>query len=233
MRGHLPSFIGEMTIIHQHGYKDVTMAKSTIRVLLVNECLEERQGLAALLLSLADIVLVGEARNGAEALELCAAAYPDVVLTDLLLPDMDGASLIRAIRRRQPHIQVIVLTHWEEYELVQRALMEGAGGFLPKSLAAEELANGIRATAPARKQTPGPMPKTGLDLTMRELDVLSFMVQGLTNRQIAAQLALSRATVKYHVSNILGKMGASTRTEAAALAVQNRLIGRLPSPLHV
>ena len=214
------------------------MTTKPIRVLVVDDHLVVRRGLATLLLAFNDLVLVGEAQNGVEALELCETARPDIVLMDLLMPEMDGVTATRAICEHFPHIRVMVLTSMDEYDLVQRAICAGAGGILLKNMGAEELAVRIRTAVTGHlrqstlsfevvmrtalmEQPRWPDPCT--DLTEREQGVLNLLVHGLTNPQIASQLIISRATVKYHVSSILSKLGASSRTEAVALAVQAQL----------
>ena len=200
------------------------MKSDPIRVLVADDQQIERRGLATLLLSFSDMLLVGVARNGAEALELCATAHPHVVLMDLLMPDMNGAEATRAIRQRYPKIHVIVLTNWDEYALVQNALAVGAESYLLKNVGAVELAEAIREASPTQAANLATQPELGADLTPRELEVLVQVAHGLTNGQIAANLIISRATVKYHLSSILGKLSANSRTEAAALAVQYNLI---------
>ena len=200
------------------------MKSDPIRVLVVDDQQIERRGLATLLLSFSDMLLVGVARNGAEALELCATAHPNVVLMDLLMPDMSGVEATRVIRQRYPKIHVIVLTSWDEYALVQNALSVGAESYLLKNVDAAELAEAIRGASPTQVETSATQPELGSDLTPRELEVLIQVAHGLTNGQIAANLIISRATVKYHLSSILNKLSANSRTEAAALAVQHNLI---------
>lgn len=200
------------------------MKSDPIRVLVVDDQQIERRGLATLLLSFSDMLLVGVARNGAEALELCATAHPNVVLMDLLMPDMSGVEVTRVIRQRYPKIHVIVLTSWDEYALVQNALSVGAESYLLKNVDAAELAEAIRGASPTQAETSATQPELGSDLTPRELEVLIQVAHGLTNGQIAANLIISRATVKYHLSSILNKLSANSRTEAAALAVQHNLI---------
>ena len=200
------------------------MKTDPIRVLVVADKQIERRGLATLLLSFDDLLLVGVARNGAEALELCETALPNVVLMDLLLPDMIGAEATRVIQERYPKIHVIVLTNWDEYTLVQNALAAGAESYLLKNVDAVELAEAIREASPTQAATWETQPELGANLTPRELEVLVQVAQGLTNGQIAANLILSRATIKYHLSSILAKLGVASRTEAAALAVQYKLI---------
>jgi len=199
------------------------MISSPIHVLVVDDHQMVRRGLAAHLLTFKDLALAGKARNGAEALGLCATAQPDVVLLDLLMPDIDGAEATRAIRERYPNIRVIVLTNWNEYRLVQRALAAGAESYLLKSDSAVEVADTIRTVCSAPMQDPTPPPEQYAELTARECEVLELMARGLTNEQIGAHLIISRATVKFHVSSILSKLGAATRTEAVALATQSHL----------
>jgi two-component system, NarL family, response regulator LiaR len=214
--------------------KDVSES-DVIRVLLADDHAVVRSGLATFLLVQDDLDLVGEAANGAEAVRLCGELRPDVVLMDLVMPVMDGATATRLIREQYPDVQVIALTSFPEEDLVQGALKAGALSYLLKNISADELGNAIRAAhrgrsilAPeaahalihAATQPAGP----GHDLTPREHEVLTLMVLGLSNPEIAERMIVSRSTVKFHVSSILSKLGASTRTEAVALAVQNKLV---------
>jgi NarL family two-component system response regulator LiaR len=213
------------------------MMTSPIRVLLVDDHLVVRRGLATLLLAFNDLQLVGEAQNGTEALALCATVHPHVVLMDLFMPEMDGVAATQAIHERYPHIQVIVMTSMNEYDYVQRALAAGAEGYLLKNSSSDDLAAAIRVALGGRvsrapqsfedmvraADVPAPPPQPGVILTERERDVLALVTHGLTNIQIGAQLNISRATVKFHVSSILRKLGVASRTEAAALAVQHQL----------
>jgi NarL family two-component system response regulator LiaR len=211
---------------------------SPIRVLVVDDHLVSRRGLATLLLTLSDMVMVGEAKNGMEALELCDTMQPDVVLMDLLMPEMDGAKATSAIRKRYPEIKVLVLTAFDEYALLQRALAAGADGVLLKNMSCDDLGANIRqAYVQDTSLTPRsigdkmqaaqlPSPPTtvcSVEFTEREQNVLALMAQGMTNPQIGAELFISRATVKCHVSSILAKLCVSSRTEAVALAVQQHL----------
>jgi two-component system, NarL family, response regulator LiaR len=206
-----------------------------IRVMLVDDHTMVRRGLAAFLKVFDDLQLAGEAESGAAAVQLCGELLPDVVLMDMVMPDMDGATATRAIRQQFPQVQVIALTSFKEGELIKNALEAGAIGYLLKDLSADELAQAIRAAhagratlspeaAQALVETANQLPEPGLDLTEREREVLALMVEGLNNTQIAGRLMVSPSTIKSHVSNILSKLGVASRTEAVTLALRNRII---------
>jgi NarL family two-component system response regulator LiaR len=208
-----------------------------IRVILVDDHAIVRSGLTAFLMVYEDLELVGEANDGMEALRLCERLRPDVILMDLVMPRMDGATATRAIRERYPDIQVLILTSFKEENLVQEALKAGAIGYLLKNVTSDELVHAIRSAhrgrptfAPEAAQalihaaTHNGMPALGDDLTERERDVLNLMARGLDNSEIANILIVSRSTVKFHVSNILSKLHASSRTEAVAVALQHHLV---------
>ena len=212
-------------------------AGERIRVLIVDDHEMVRNGLAAFLRVADDLELVGEASGGADAVRLCAELEPDVVLMDLVMPDLDGPSAIRAISAQSPKVRVIALTSFPEEDLVQRALQAGALSYLLKNVGSDELAAAIRAAKAGRptlapeaaqaliRQTTSPAPAPpGHDLSPREREVLGLMTLGLSNRVIAERLYISASTVDFHVSNILAKLGVATRTEAVALAVQHGLI---------
>jgi two-component system, NarL family, response regulator LiaR len=210
---------------------------SPIRVMLVDDHAVVRSGLSAFLLAFDDLELVGEAADGAEAIHMCERAQPDVILMDLVMPHMDGATATRNIRERYPDVQVIALTSFKEDNLVQDALRAGAIAYLLKNVSSDELARAIRA-AHAGRATLAPeaaealihttrnagLPIPGHDLTEREREVLSLMIDGLNNTEISERLIVSRSTVKFHVSNILSKLHVSSRTEAVALALQRNLM---------
>jgi NarL family two-component system response regulator LiaR len=203
--------------------------------MLVDDHTMVRRGLATFLKVFDDLELAGEAASGKAAIELCGQILPDVILMDLIMPDMDGATATRLIRQQFPKVQVVVLTSFKEQELVQNALQAGAIGYLLKDVSAEELARAIRAAylgratlSPEAAQVlinaANQPPVPGQDLTEREREVLSLMVEGLNNTQIAARLFVSPSTIKSHVSHILSKLGVASRTEAVALAIRHRLI---------
>lgn len=206
-----------------------------IRVMLVDDHTMVRRGLATILKVFDDLELAGEAANGEDAIQLCTQVLPDVVLMDMVMPDMDGVTATRAIRQQFPEVQVIALTSFKDRGLVQEALQAGAIGYLLKDVSADALAQAIRAAhagratlspeaAQALVQAAAQPPTPGHDLTERERDVLILMVEGLNNTQIADRLVVSPSTIKSHVSHILAKLGVASRTEAAALAVRHGLV---------
>lgn len=206
-----------------------------IRVMLVDDHTMVRRGLATFLKVFDDLELAGEAASGAAALQLCAQFQPDVVLMDMVMPDMDGATTTRLIRQQYPMVQVIVLTSFKEEKLVQSALQAGAISYLLKDVSATELAQAIRA-AHAGRSTLSPEaaqvlihaatqpPAPGYNLTERERAVLALLVEGLNNTEIAAKLGVSPSTIKSHVSHLLAKLGVTSRTEAATLAIRHGLL---------
>lgn len=206
-----------------------------IRVMLVDDHTMVRHGLATFLRIFDDLELVGEADNGEAAIELCGEILPDVILMDMVLPKMDGVKATQVIREKFPQVQVLTLTSFKDEELINKALKAGAIGYLIKNVSAEELAQAIRSACKGRAtlspevtqilvESANQPPKPGFDLTQRECEVLELMVEGLNNTQIAGRLTVSPSTVKTHVSNILSKLGVSSRTEATALALRIGLV---------
>lgn len=209
--------------------------KENVRVLIVDDHAVVRSGLSAFFLAFDDLQLVGEADSGEAALLLCEQTQPDVVLMDLAMPGIDGATATRLIRSRHPEVQVIVLTSFKEQELVEGAIEAGAIGYLLKNASVDELVSAIRSAA-AGKPALAPeatqaliharlqREEMGEELTEREKEVLGLMIRGLNNTEIAEKLFISRSTAKFHVSSILAKLNATSRTEAVARAVQMRLV---------
>ena len=206
-----------------------------IRVMIVDDHDMVRRGLAAYLEDESGLELVGEAADGREVVQICDQVRPDVVLMDLVMPELSGAEATRIIRDRWPQVQVIALTSFQEEDLVQDALGAGAISYLLKNVSGQDLVEAIRA-AHAGRSTLAPeavqalirpttqKPDPGYDLTPRERDVLALLVEGLTNAEIAGRLGVSRSTVKVHVSNILSKLGVSSRGEAIGVANRYKLI---------
>jgi NarL family two-component system response regulator LiaR len=202
--------------------------------MIVDDHAVVRSGLSAFLLAFDDLEHVGDATGGAEAVSKCVSLKPDVILMDLVMPGVDGAEATRRIKDACPEVQVIVLTSYKEGDLVQGALKAGALSYLLKNVTADELAGAIRA-AHAGRRTLAPEAAEVLikaatesprddGLTRRELEILALMVAGDSNPDIAERLFVSRSTVKFHVSNILMKLEAATRTEAVAIALQRKLV---------
>ncbi|NMC81079.1 MAG: response regulator transcription factor [Chloroflexi bacterium] len=194
-----------------------------------------REGITSFLRAYPELQLVGEAASGAEAIRQCQELVPDVVLMDLLMPEMGGVDAIRLIHDQQPGIRIIALSSFGEEELVRAALQAGATSYLLKNVSADHLAEAIRVTYSGLptispevttklfSETSSSYPEILEPLTSRELEVLDLMARGLTNDEISLQLQLSKNTIKNHVSNVLGKLGVSNRTEAASMAMRLHL----------
>lgn len=206
-----------------------------IRVLIVDDHAVVRGGLSKFLQVHKDLELVGEAENGAEAVRLTRQLQPNVVLMDLKMPEMDGVAATREIRSKHPGVRVIVLTSFAEDNMVQGALQAGATGYLLKNVSGAELANAIRAAHAGRMTLSSEATEVLVhaaahpivpadDLTEREREVLTLMVDGLSNQEIADRLFLSLGTVKFHAGNIYSKLGVDSRVAAVTLAIQRRLV---------
>jgi NarL family two-component system response regulator LiaR len=207
----------------------------TIRVMLVDDHNVVRSGLATFLRAYEDLELVGEAKNGLEALNLCHKKKPDVILMDLMMPEMDGIAATRAILADYPDIKIIAMTSFEEEQLVQGVLAAGAISYLIKNVTSDELAKAIRDAVSGRStlspeaarvlvQATRPTTQPTYDLTEREREVLNLVVLGNSNQQIADALFISIATVKAHISSILAKLQVSSRAEASAFAIKHKIV---------
>jgi len=208
-----------------------------IRVMLVDDHVVVRRGLRGFLELQPDMEVVGEASDGVEAVELAGSLEPDVILMDLLMPNMDGLTAIGRIKSAQPVIEIIAVTSFIEEEKVTSALEAGASGYLLKDADADEVAAAIRAAHAgevhldaavarllaqrlrARRDTEPVEP-----LTPREKEVLAQLGKGASNKEIAHELSITERTARTHVSNILGKLGLSSRTQAALWAVEHKLV---------
>lgn len=207
-----------------------------IRVLIVDDHQVVRQGFAVFLRAFPDLEFVGEAVNGLEAVELAGKLQPHVILMDMIMPRMNGIDATRAIRDAYPAVRVIALTSFNDNkQLVQDALNAGATGYLFKDVSIADLAKAIRlayegtpvlAPEATRMLIQAKSQRTTKDyhLSKRELEVLGLLVEGLSNADIADRMSVSASTIKFHVSSILGKLGASTRTEAVTIAHQQKLV---------
>ena len=210
-----------------------------IRVMIVDDHQMVREGLKVLLSTCGDILVVGEAADGLEAVEECRRLEPDVVLMDVMMPVMDGAAATAAITAACPGTRVIALTSFVDPEYVQLSLDAGAISYLLKDARPELLTQTIHDAVEGRGTIDSSAMKAlfehrqdeqvGEDLTTREREVLALVAGGLSNKEIAQRLTLSVGTVRLHVSNILGKLGAPNRTTAASIAMKHGLAGGRPS----
>jgi two-component system, NarL family, response regulator len=204
-----------------------------IRILIAEDQRIVREGLIALLEDEPEVAIVGEAANGQEALALFVQLQPDIVLMDLQMPLIDGPEATRRIREQAPDARILVLTTYATDEFIFKALRAGARGYLLKDASADELLAAIRAVAQGRtllapavaeRLVAGVSDQAPEPLTPRELEVLTLLGQGRSNSEIAHALTIAPRTVKVHVQNILGKLGAGNRTEAVSIAVRQQLI---------
>ena len=217
----------------------------SIRVAIADDHAVVRQGLRTFLELQDDVEVVGEAADGAEAVELVARTEPDVVLLDLVMPHLDGIEATRQIRARSPGTRILVLTSFADDHTVLPAVRAGAAGYLLKDVQPPELVAAIRTVnageallaptvatmlveqlAAEEGAHNGAAAPAGPHLTPRELEVLAELARGRANKAIAFELGVSERTVKTHVSNILGKLGFTDRTQAAVYAVEHGLVGR-------
>jgi len=218
-----------------------------IRVLLVDDQAVVREGLKSMLAPESDIRVVGEAANGQQAIAQASRLSPDVVLMDVRMPGMDGLTALEALKRIQPRTSVLMVTLYDDYQYLERAVIAGAAGYILKDASRDEVVRAVRVTAEggaiidpsvlpgllermsrlATSIASGPADELSHrmeQLTPREIEVLRLVAKGRTNPQIAEELILSPTTVKTHIQNILQKLDVSDRTQAAVLAVRHGLL---------
>jgi two-component system, NarL family, response regulator len=205
-------------------------ATAPIRILVADDYLVVRKGLVTVINSQPDMVVVAEAMNGRQAVEMFQQHAPDVVLIDLRMPLMSGLEAVKAIRQQSADARIIVLTMYDGDEDIYRAFQAGARAYLLKDMVGEQMLTAIREVYAGRRHIP---PEIGArlaermpmsELTAREVEVLTLIVKGLTNSDIAGVLKISKGTVKIHVNNIYGKLGVNDRTQATTTALQRGIV---------
>jgi DNA-binding NarL/FixJ family response regulator len=209
-----------------------------IRLIVVDDHIKVHQGIAAIIDAFDDLEIVGHASNGQEAISLVYEQQPDLVLMDVVMPVMNGIEATRRIHATQPHIKILALSSFHDTDSVRQMLNAGAVGYVLKNTSIDDLAHTVRA-AHSGKVVLSPeissllleMPPTGpltrsadYGLTQREREILTLVVRGKNNGEIAAALTISLSTVKFHVSSIFGKLGVTNRVEAARLAMESGLL---------
>jgi DNA-binding NarL/FixJ family response regulator len=201
----------------------------TIRVAIADDHRVVRVGLEQLLATFDDVELVGSAEGGEQAVSLCVAERPDVMLLDLSMPDLDGIEVTRRLADGAPETRIVVFTSFSDRERIVQALDAGAIGYLLKDAEPDEIHTAIRAAsrgeAPLAPKAAAALlaersgrPSTGVDLTAREREVLALVVAGMANKQIARRLGISEKTVKGHLTNLFQRIGVADRTQAALWA---------------
>ncbi len=201
-----------------------------IRLMLIEDHQMVRQGLVALLSGSDGMEVVGSVGDGVEGIKMFRALRPDITLIDLQLPKLSGVETIRSIRAEFPEARFIVLTTYDGEEDIYRAMQAGARAYLLKGMPLADLLTTIQAVHTGRLHIPAPVAEklaqrvSGQELTARELSVLERIVAGRANKDIAADLFISEATVKTHINSLLGKLGVADRTHAATVAIQRGLV---------
>jgi DNA-binding NarL/FixJ family response regulator len=215
----------------------VSTPSARIKVLIVDDHEVVRRGLRGFLELQDDLEVVGEAEDGAIAVERADSLAPDVILMDLLMPNLDGLGAIAAIHTAHPEIDIVAVTSFIEEEKVTAALEAGAAGYLLKDASADEVADAIRAAHAGEVHLDPQVAKVLAQrmrakhdeppveaLTAREVEVLQLVAKGAANKEIAAQLTITERTARTHVSNILGKLNLASRTQAALWAVEHKML---------
>jgi DNA-binding NarL/FixJ family response regulator len=212
------------------GEEKVSSMSEAIRIMIVEDHAIVRQGLVALLRTVPDFTIVGEAADGRQAIAMFRLHQPDITLMDLRLPQLNGVEAITAIRADFPQARIIVLTTFDGDEDIYRALQAGARGYLLKGMTTDELVEAIRSVHGGKSRIPGPVAERLAErmgaptLTARETEVLQLIVGGNSNKEIASALFISEATVKTHINSLLSKLGVTDRTQAATTALQRGIV---------
>jgi two-component system, NarL family, response regulator LiaR len=209
-----------------------------IRIMLVDDHSQIHRGLSVLQDTNEDLVLVAHASNGEEAVHLCADFELDLIIMDVIMPVMGGIEATQIIHKKYPDLKILALSSFQDQDSIQQMIKAGAVGYILKNSTLAELANSIRAAhtgtsvfsaevaqalfSPVKRDIPA---DEDYGLTPREIEILTLMVKGYNNKQLAYALTISEPTAKFHVRNILMKLNASGRTEAVAIAVERHLIG--------
>lgn len=208
-----------------------------IRLMVVDDHSVLREGLKFMLRSIDDVLIVGEAADGLEALALVDEAKPDVILLDLQMPNLDGLSTLRHLNETNPEAKVLIFSVYDDPEYVEEALRQGASGYLLKSVSPDELMRAVRAVAEGsgylQAEITGPVlrrfsatapPDLDVKLSPRETEVLTAVSEGMSSKQVATKLGISEPTVKTYLRQLFEKLGATHRAHAVALALRHRLI---------
>lgn len=209
---------------------DSNPSTDVIRVLCADDHPLVRKGIASLLANETDVALVGEAANGREAVELFRALRPDVTLMDLRMPELDGVAAVKQIRQETPGAKIIALTSYDGDQDIYQAIDAGVRGYLLKEMVHTEVLRAIRTVHAGKRLIPLEVAERLTDyfpqiaLTPREVEVLASVAQGMANKDIAKRLGTASGTVKMHVQNILGKLGAADRTHAVTIAIQRGIL---------
>src|SRR5271156_3001036 len=204
--------------------------QETILVLCVDDHPLVRKGIASILANENDMRLVGEAGNGREAVDLFRQHHPDVTLMDLRMPEMDGVQATQAIRKEFPDAKIIALTSYDGDQDIYRALEAGVRGYLLKEMVHTEVLRAIRTVHSGKRLMPAEVAERlseyfpQVALTPREVEVLTLVARGLANREIAERLGTASGTIKMHIQNVLGKLGAADRTHAVTIAIQRGIL---------
>jgi two-component system, NarL family, response regulator LiaR len=206
--------------------------KYMIKVMIVDDHELVREGIKSLLETYDDIKIIGEARNGVEAVEMITQKVPDILLMDIKMPKMNGIDAAKKIMEKNPEIKIIALTSFIDKNLVEDALKSGVMGYVMKNTTGDKLISVIRDAVEGKSFLSSEVSdilisdykKGDYKLTSREKDILDLMIKGYSNKEIAKKLVISPSTVKFHVSNILLKLGVSSRNKAVSLAIEDKLV---------